>query len=97
VSEDHIVVTDERTTFVRAINSGRPLITTDPAADSSLAIAKLAYRSSAAEMETDGITKPSQLLTMARSANWSEHARPVTIRLPVRRTGTVAVSSEVFQ
>lgn len=56
----------ERTAFVRAINSGRPLITTDPAAEASLAIARLAYRSSAAEMETQEITNPSQLLTMVR-------------------------------
>jgi pilus assembly protein CpaE len=60
------VIPYERTAFVRAINSGRPLITTDPAADASLAIARLAYRSSAAEMETEEITNPSQLLTMVR-------------------------------
>ena len=61
------VIPYQRTAFVRSINSGRPLITTDPAADASLAITRLAYnRSSAAEMETDEITNPSQSLTMVR-------------------------------
>ena len=61
-----MVIPYERTSFVQAINSGRPLITTDPKAPASVAIATLAHNLSAAEMESDQITNPSQLLSMVQ-------------------------------
>jgi pilus assembly protein CpaE len=57
------VIPYERTSFVQAINSGRPLIITDPKAPASVAIATLAHKLSAAEMEAEEITNPSPLLT----------------------------------
>ena len=57
------VIPYERTSFVQAINSGRPLIITDPKAPAGVAIAPLAYNLSAAEMEAEEITNPSPLLT----------------------------------
>ena len=61
-----MVIPYERTSFVQAINSGRPLITTDPKAPASVAIATLAHNLSAAEMESEQISNPSQLLSMVQ-------------------------------
>jgi Flp pilus assembly CpaE family ATPase len=60
------VIPYERTSFVQAINSGRPLIITDPKAPASVAIATLAHNLSAAEMESEEIANPSQLLSMVQ-------------------------------
>ncbi len=62
------VIPYARTAFTRAINTGRPILTTDPTAQSSLAIASLAYDLSSAEMiaKESQIANPSQLLTWVR-------------------------------
>ena len=60
------VIPYERTSFVQAINSGRPLIITDPKAPASVAIATLAHNLSAAQMESEVIANPSQLLSMVQ-------------------------------
>jgi Flp pilus assembly CpaE family ATPase len=62
------VIPYARTAFTRAINTGRPILTTDPTAQASLAIASLAYNLSSAEMKAKGnhIADPSQLLTWVR-------------------------------
>ncbi len=60
------VIPHERTAFVRAINSGRPLVVTDRDAKASQAIIRLAYQVSATEMEDESISKPSSLLAGAR-------------------------------
>jgi len=62
------VIPYARTAFTRAINTGRPILTTDPTAQASLAIASLAYDLSSAEMKAkeSHIANPSQLLTWVR-------------------------------
>jgi pilus assembly protein CpaE len=62
------VIPYARTAFTRAINTGRPLLTTDPTAQASLAIASLAYDLSADEIKARGnhVADPSQLLTWVR-------------------------------
>jgi pilus assembly protein CpaE len=62
------VIPYARTAFTRAINTGRPILTTDPTAQASLAIASLAYDLSSAEIKARGnhIASPSQLLTWVR-------------------------------
>jgi pilus assembly protein CpaE len=56
----------ERTSFVRAINGGRPLVLSEPDAHASTIIARLAYGLSAEQMEDEGIAHPSPLLVSAR-------------------------------
>jgi pilus assembly protein CpaE len=62
------VIPYARTAFTRAINTGRPILTTDPTAQASLAIARLAYDLSSAKIKTGGthMASPSQLLTWVR-------------------------------
>jgi pilus assembly protein CpaE len=62
------VIPYARTAFTRAINTGRPILTTDPTAQASLAIASLAYDLSSTEIKDGGnhIANPSQLLTWVR-------------------------------
>ena len=60
------VVPYERTAFVRAINGGRPLIMNEPDCHASTIIARLAYKLSATQMESDEITQPPPLLVTAR-------------------------------
>jgi pilus assembly protein CpaE len=62
------VIPYARTAFTRAINTGRPILTTDPTAQASLAIASLAYDLSSAKIKARGshMASPSQLLTWVR-------------------------------
>jgi pilus assembly protein CpaE len=62
------VIPYARTAFTRAINTGRPILTTDPTTQASLAIASLAYDLSSAEIKARGnhTASPSQLLTWVR-------------------------------
>lgn len=62
---DH-VIPYERNAFVKAINSGQPLIGSDPKSKASIAMARLAYKLSAEEMKGVEIARPSPLLTLAR-------------------------------
>jgi len=62
------VIPYARTAFTRAINTGRPILTTNPTAQASLAIASLAYHLSSAEIKAkeSHTANPSQLLIWVR-------------------------------
>jgi pilus assembly protein CpaE len=62
------VIPYARTAFTRAINTRRPILTTDPTTQASLAIASLAYDLSSAKIKAgeNHTGNPSQLLTWVR-------------------------------
>jgi pilus assembly protein CpaE len=59
-------IPSDRPAFVKAINTGRPLVATNPTAPVSAAIAALAYKLSSPKMESTAIMEPSGVLSRAR-------------------------------